>query len=83
MGEIRLNTLQEKWAPNMNMHECIAPAFELRDRRKRKANGNIALLSIYKLLMEPNPDYPADSEVSQLWKSDREAYNRKATDTVQ
>lgn len=81
-GEIRLNTLQEKWAPNMNMHECIAPVLNY-VTAERKANGNIALLSIYKLLIEPNPDYPADSEVSQLWKSDREAYNRKAMDTVQ
>ncbi|KAJ5676980.1 uncharacterized protein N7477_002613 [Penicillium maclennaniae] len=60
-GEIRLNTLQDKWAPNMN----------------------IPLLSIHKLLIEPNPDYPADSEVEKLWKSDREAYNRKAMDTIQ
>lgn len=22
-GEVRLDTLQDKWAPNMNMHECI------------------------------------------------------------
>ncbi|KAJ5204538.1 E2 ubiquitin-conjugating protein [Penicillium cinerascens] len=62
-GEVHLDTLQDKWAPNMNMHE--------------------SLLSIYKLLIEPNPDFPADPEVSRLWKSDREAYNRKAMDTVQ
>ncbi|KAJ5314309.1 uncharacterized protein N7443_001193 [Penicillium atrosanguineum] len=61
-GEIRLNTLQDKWAPNMNMHET--------------------LLSIHKLLIEPNPASPADSEIEKLWKSDREAYNRKAMDTV-
>ncbi|OQD78233.1 hypothetical protein PENDEC_c001G06406 [Penicillium decumbens] len=62
-GKIRLKTLQDKWAPNMNMHE--------------------SLLSIYKLLIEPNPDYPADPEVFQLWKNDRDAYNRKAMHTIQ
>ena len=36
------------------------------------------LLSICSLLTDPNPDDPLEVEIAELYKNDREAYNRKA-----
>ena len=41
------------------------------------------LASLQSLLTDPNPDSPANSEAAQLFRTDREAYNKKVQQCVE
>mmetsp|Transcript_45473 Transcript_45473/g.99010 ORF Transcript_45473/g.99010 Transcript_45473/m.99010 type:complete len:170 (-) Transcript_45473:51-560(-) len=41
------------------------------------------LTSIQSLLMDPNPNSPANSEAAKLWSENRREYNRRVTEIVE